>query len=437
MRSDRLAEVGMRRGVHSGGAGKPWVALALLTLVNALLTLDRTIPQIVAELIKREFQLSDSQLGLLLGLTFALPYGAAAIMLGPLIDRVNRKIYVAILVAIWSALTFATGLVGSFLALLIVRACLGAAEATGAPTAYSMVGDLFPAGRRSTAVGIYKIGVPAGIFLAGAIAGLVAETYGWQAAFFFAGVPGFVVAALIFLFMKEPVRGAMDGEDAGVAPQSYGAILAFLLRNRVVTPLAIAVLLAVFSGASLSGFAGPFLQRHHGIDVRHVGAFFAIGSLLSLASPVLIGLIGDRIVRNGTSRLAFFMGLYALLTTAVAITMVSVASPIASIAAFIVWQLLSLGLMAPSYGLLITLTPAGMRGTVMALTGVGTMGLGFGLGPMLVGLVSDSIGGVNALRWALVLVIALSGVAGAILYIIAGRRLAVDECESSQVLSRL
>lgn len=401
-----------------------WKVLILLTATNALMSLDRTLPQLVTEPVKKEFGLSDAQLGLFLGVAFGVSYGAAGLLVGPLVDRFNRKGLLAIILSIWSGMTALTGLANSYLWLLMTRAGLGAAEAGGNPAALSIIGDLFPAEKRSSAIGIYKIGVPAGIFLASVIVGLLATDFGWRIVFFVAGIPGLIIAMLIWFGVKEPRRGAFDGRaaDQQYVPAPYLDAVRFILRDRCVMPLTIGLFVTSFGGAAIYAFQASFLQRFHGMSLEDVGFLVAIGSGISAISPVVVGLMADRVVRSGNRSLLYFLALVNGLVAVSAFVMLTQDSMWLVILGLMSWQFFTMAITTPGMAALIIMTPTGMRGTIIAFISVGNMLIGFGFGPFVVGLISDKIDAVNPLQIALIIVCSICYILSTLSFIISGRR---------------
>lgn len=400
-----------------------WKVLALLTATNLLMSLDRTIPQLVAEPVKLEFGLSDAQLGIFIGVAFGLSYGAAGMLIGPLVDRYDRKRLLAAILAIWSGMTFLTGMAGSYLALLLTRAGLGAAEAGGNPAALSIIGDLYPPERRSSAIGLYKVGVPLGIFLASVLVGFLATDYGWRTVFLVAGLPGFVVAIVMWFAIEEPRRGTFDRlDDKGYEASAYLAALRFVLRDRSVMPLTLGLFVSVFAGASVYGFAASFLQRHHGMRLDEVGIYVGLGSAISAISPVVVGLFADRITRSGTRQLVYLLAAINGLAALAALTMLTQNAAWLVVFGLLAWQFFNMGLTTPGMAALITMTPLGMRGTVIACISVGNMLIGFGFGPFVVGLVSDAIGSPDSLRISLIVVSAAGYLVSTGAFVVSGRR---------------
>ncbi len=405
------------------GARRAWTALALLTATNVLMSLDRTIPQLIAEPVKTEFNLTDAQLGIFIGIAFGLSYGVAGLIVGPLVDRYNRRSLLALILSVWSGMTFLTGMATSYLWLLVTRAGLGAAEAGGNPAALSIIGDLFPPERRSSAIGLYKVGVPLGIFLASVLVGLLAADFGWRTVFFVAGVPGFIVALLIWRGVADPQRGVHErtGGDAS-RPVPYLVAVRFVLSDRQVMPLTIGLFVSVFAGAAIYAFLASFLQRIHGMSLEQIGVIVGIGAGLSALSPVVIGLAGDRISRRGSRSLLYYLAALNGLAGLAGVFLLTQDSLWLVIGGILAWQFFSMGLTTPGMAALITLTPAGMRGTIVAFISVGNMLLGFGLGPFVVGLVSDAIGTADSLQVSLIIVSGAAYVVSTLAFLASGLR---------------
>ena len=190
-----------------------WYALIVLFAINTLNFFDRQILGAIGEPIRKEFGLDDSSLGLL-GTAFTLLYALVGVPLGSLSDKFGRKRILAVGVFVWSLLTAGTGLVQNFGQMFALRLGVGVGEASCAPAANSLIGDLFPASQRAKALAIFMLGVPVGLALSFAISGSVAKQYGWRAAFFVAGIPG-ILCAIAVLFVSEPKRGASETHDIG------------------------------------------------------------------------------------------------------------------------------------------------------------------------------------------------------------------------------
>lgn len=222
---------------------RAWGVLSFLFLINLLNFVDRTIPAVVMEPIRKEFMLSDSQLGLL-GTVFTLVYAFAGLPLGLLADRWYRKYVLVGGVAVWSAFTAMSGMVSNFSSFLWVRLGVGVGEASCAPAAVSMIADIFPTTKRGRAMGIFMLGLPIGILTSFLVIGKIAAMTGsWRAPFIAAALPGFVLAILV-MFIREPVRGAQE---------SYATAVDQIIANPFRKVLAIRTIWWIsFSGVALN-----------------------------------------------------------------------------------------------------------------------------------------------------------------------------------------
>src|SRR5215831_3497469 len=196
-----------------------------LFVVYVFSFVDRQILSILNEPIKKEFSLSDSELGLLTGFSFALFYTTFGIPIARLADRSNRVNIISLSLLVWSAFTALTGLARYFWQLLVARLLVGIGEAGCNPPSHSIISDYFDVKRRATALSIYAMGVYGGTFLGLLIGGQIAHRYGWRVAFFIVGVPGVVLALLLKLTVREPPRGFADGARVPNEPPPFWSVL--------------------------------------------------------------------------------------------------------------------------------------------------------------------------------------------------------------------
>ena len=197
--------------------------------INTMNFFDRQVVSAVQEKIRKEWQLSDTDLGRL-GTAFILLYAVVGVPLGRLADRWNRRWLLAAGVALWSAMTFISGFAWGFWSLFVFRLAVGIGEASCAPTTSSLIGDLVPAERRARAMSIFMLGLPIGLALSFFVSGWVAQHHGWRAAFFVAGVPGLLLAVAAF-FILDPVRGGADGQaKASVERLPFAVVARRVLR---------------------------------------------------------------------------------------------------------------------------------------------------------------------------------------------------------------
>jgi len=190
--------------------GYRYYVLAILVLVYMLNFLDRQIIGILAAPLKAEFGLSDSQFGLLGGIAFASVYSTLAIPLAALADRTSRVWIMTGALAVWSGFTALCGVAGSFGQLFLFRMGVGVGEAGGVAPAYSLIADYFPPNQRARALAGFAFGIPLGTAAGTLVGGLLAATYGWRTAFIVVGLAGLLIAPVLRLTIKDPVRGGTD-----------------------------------------------------------------------------------------------------------------------------------------------------------------------------------------------------------------------------------
>ena len=404
-------------------------ALVLLTLMFTLANIDRSILAILAEPIKLEYQLSDTQLGTLAGLAFAVPLALVIIPVGILADRVNRVQLAAALMAVWSSLTALTGLAQSYLMLVVARMGLGAAEAGAAPTLTSLTADVFSKQRRGTAMGILYLSSPLGTTIGLAVGGFIAGRYDWRTAFFVVGIPGLLLALVAALTLREPQREQVEPADHAArtaSASSIGAIVRLLRERKVLPLLLLGGAFSIGGQAACSIFMAPFLIRVHGLTLGEAGPLLAltygVGGMIGMP---LGGVVTDFIRKRRPGRELGFFGVGNIAVAAIAA------------AAFLVpdWKvaIVLLGLYATgavlyyavTFSAFITETPPHLRAGASATMFLAMNLFGYGLAPQFTGIASDlasALGLPNPLRFALVASAMLFAVGGLFL-ILAGRAL--------------
>lgn len=189
-------------------------ALLLLTLVYGFNFIDRQIMGILAPFIQKDLGLTNTELGLLIGLAFAVFYTFVAIPIAWLADRFNRVNILSIALATWSAFTALTGLANNFFQVALARMGVGIGEAGGSPPSHSIISDMYPKEERASALGVYSMGIPLGImaayFVTASLMDVSEDQVNWRQIFIFLGLTGIALAVVVKLVLKEPVRGAME-----------------------------------------------------------------------------------------------------------------------------------------------------------------------------------------------------------------------------------
>ncbi|MDR3702157.1 MAG: MFS transporter [Candidatus Sulfopaludibacter sp.] len=356
---------------------EPLVSLAVLFLVNVLNIYDRQVLSAVVEPLRRDFHLSDTQLGLLPAL-FTVLYAVAGLPLGRAADTGSRRRLLAVGIAVWAVLTALGAAAMSYGALLATRLGVGIGEAVCAPAATSWIADVVPAVRRARAMAGFMMAVPVGIMLSLAISGPVAQAYGWRAAMTLAAVPAMALVPAV-LWLPEPARAASPTQPA----PSYS-----FLRLRAFWWIAASGAIVNSALYSFSYFLPAFLTRVHGLTVGQAGLWTGIGSgAAGIAGAVGAGLFGDN-RRMGRMRLAAVAALLAAPPIFAALRL-----PVGSAPAVTALAMLGYGLLQTYYGLVYAalhdvVAPA-LRGTAMAAYLMVSYLCGASFGPVLTGRLSD------------------------------------------------
>ena len=395
-----------------------WYVLSVLLAVYMLHHLDRQVVSLLLVPIGAEFGLSDSQLGLLAGTVYAIAFAVAGIPVGMLVDRVHRVRLLALLIAIWSGLTAVCATANSFVALMLMRVGIGAAESGGTPTNLSLLSDYFERRRRSTAVGIYMMGPHLGTIIGFALAGIIAAKFGWRAAFLAAGIPGLILAIVVFLTVREPARGSTDEKPLqAAAPPRLLQALRLIWAKPALRHMLVGLTIANMVAAGISVWLPALLMRMHGATVQQAGLSVALGvatfaALASLGS----GMLSDKLAAKAPDAVPRLAALAAIITMPCVVLGSLTTVYWIVIVAFAVKNIAHAAINAPGYAITLSLAPPQIRGTTTAVLQVLSNLFGYGIGPQLVGMLSDGFKasqGAGSLRYGMVLFVALNLWAGA------------------------
>lgn len=385
--------------------------LALLTLVYFFSFMDRQILSILLEAIKADLRLSDTQLGLLSGLVFAVFYATLGIPIARLADRSSRRMIVAVSLTVWSAMTAACGLAQSFTQLMLARIGVGIGEAGAGPPSHSIIADLYSPDKRASAMAIYSLGVLLGGGLGVMIGGNVAALYGWRAAMFVVGVPGLLLALVVRFAMVEPRRGLSDvGRVAEQEPHpSLADGVASLWRSAPARHLIAAITLTSLVGYALTGWGPSYMQRSLGYSMREVANYVALpAALIGAASALIGGKLADRAARrHGVYAQSWVVVVMKAIGFPFAIAFYFVDVPHLALGCYFVSYIFAGAYLGPTFAMIQHLAPLRQRATWAALSLLSINLVGLGLGPFLVGQLSDWLKptfGPESLRWAMLAV---------------------------------
>lgn len=400
-------------------AAGAWTTLAVLFAVYTLNFLDRSLIYILFAPIQAELGLSNMQLALLGSTAFVLFYTALGIPFGRLADRVHRVRMIAVGLAIWSVASSASGLVGSFGALLLCRIGVGVGEATLGPAAFSLIADLFPPHRRATASALFAAGIPLGAGLALALGGWIAEGWSWRAAFPVLGLPGLLLAGIVLL-LREPERGAADTSHTS----ERSSILSMLRDSKTLRwHLAGYATLAVGANA-LSMWVPRHLAATWGRSLSEVGlAVGACAVIGGLCGTLLGGLIADAAQRRFVGGRLVFGAVIASASACCWLVLLGADSYAVALGATGVGMALGLAWLGPASADIQDLVPAKRRGSAIATYYLAVNGVGYGLAPPCIGGLADALGTADAMSAALLLCPAASLLAAVMLSIAAASRI--------------
>ncbi|MFV9656361.1 spinster family MFS transporter [Pseudomonas sp. NY15366] len=413
--------------MHNNNNGYPssaraWATVAILMVAYVLSFVDRQILNLLVEPIRRDLLISDTQMSLLMGLSFALFYTVCGIPLGRVADTRSRRGLIAVGILFWSAATAACGMAKMYWQFLLCRIGVGVGEAALSPAAYSLIADSFPAERRATAISVYSMGVYLGSGLAFLVGGLViqfasaqgdvtlpvlGEVRPWQLIFLILGVAG-VLFTLLMLAVKEPAR---RGAGAGVAvPLSeVGRYIRANRRTVLLHNFGFAGL--AFAGYGSAAWVPTFYIRTYGWDAGQVGIVYgSIVAVFGCLGIVFGGRLADWMAKRGRSDANMRVGLYSALGALPMVTLFPLMDT-----AF--WASL---LMAPTvfclsmpFGVapaaIQEIMPNSMRGQASAIYLFVITLIGLGVGPTAVALVTDFVFADDAaLRYSLLIVTTLA-----------------------------
>lgn len=391
--------------------------LTVLLVILAFNYVDRLALGLVLQDIKSELALSDTQLGLLSGIAFALFYSVMGIPIARWADRGNRVTIISLTAALWSVMVALCGMAASFVQLLLIRIGVAVGEAGCIPPAHSLIADHFTRAERPRAVAIYMLGGPLSVVIGYFLAGWLNEFYGWRAMFVMLGAPGLVVAALAWFTLREPRRRNPKLEAASFAQPktttssptqpSLKEVWVTLWANSTFRHLLFSFSVISFFGAGIFQWQPAFFIRSYGMKTGELGTWFA--SIYGLG-----GMVGTYLGGELASRYAANNERLQLQAMAVAFAGFGVLSFFIYLSsnqylAFALLGLASVGVYTttgPLFATIQTLVPERMRAMSIALLYLFANLIGMGLGPLAAGALSDAFRpwvGEESLRYALLI----------------------------------
>ena len=401
-----------------GSEGRNYV-LFLLFMVYTFNFIDRQILVILQEPIKLELGLSDLQLGILSGFSFAIFYVTAGIPIAKMADSGNRRNIIAYALTVWSGMTAISGLATNYMQLVAARIGVGIGEAGCSPPAHSMISDMFPAKKRATALSIYSSGIFLGIFIGYLIAGYVQEAVGWRMTFMIVGLPGILLAIIFRLTVKEPKRRISKKAATDVSLSENESTLETIksiwaIKSFRYVSLGCAV--SAFVGYGVGGFFPSYLIRSHGMGLGDVGlALSLIMGIGGMIGTLLGGYLTDKVGGTDKRWYLWLPGFAASSTVPMYVWIYQSNNLDVILMVSVVPFILATMYLGPCIAVAHMLVESRKRAMVSALLFFILNLIGLGFGPMCIGWLSDTLQqtyGTDGLRHAMSIGVLLALVQG-------------------------
>jgi MFS transporter, Spinster family, sphingosine-1-phosphate transporter len=364
-------------------------ALIVLTVINFLNYIDRYVLASVFEPIKRELHFTDAQLGWTLT-AFMITYSVISPVFGRMGDLFTRKYFIAAGVAVWSFATAGAGLARSFWQMFVPRAVVGIGEASYATLSPGIITDYYEEERRGRALAVFYAAIPAGSAMGFVLGGQLAERFGWRAAFFMVGLPG-LLFALLALMIREPKRGATDGQSAVSEPApSLVQTYRMLWKNPTYVTVTVGFVAYTFAMGGLVGWVPAFLERYDGMSTARANQIF--GSMTVVAGflgTFAGGFLGDYFLKYTRHSYLWVSGLCMFVGAPVAVVCLVSRDPDIYLPAIFLAEFFLFLNTGPLNAVVLGCVPAGIRATAMAVNIFFIHALGDAISPPIIGMVSD------------------------------------------------
>lgn len=398
MQESSSSEIGMFQGNRA-------YVLFILVLVYTFNFIDRQIIGILAVPIKADLGLSDTQLGLMGGLAFALFYTGFGIPVAMLADRFSRTWIMTGALTIWSAMTAVCGLAGNFWQLFAARLGVGIGEAGGVAPAYSLISDFFPPEQRARALSIYSFGIPIGSAIGIVFGGVIASMLDWRMAFFMIGIAGIILAPIFRLTIKEPIRGGFDKKRENTSPPKLKAIFATLIGKPSFWLVSLGASCSSMMGYGLFFWLPSFFVRSYGMTLLeaslYYGAVLLVGGVIGIWAG---GWLGDRFGQMRRSRFVTIPAIAFIASIPFYIIAIMSENMFLTFSVLLVPTALGLVWLGPVISVIQHLVPPNMRSTASAVFLFINNLIGIGIGTLAIGFLSDTLAqhfGDDSLRYSI------------------------------------
>ena len=403
--------------------------LFLLTIVYVFNFIDRQILVILQESIKKELGLTDTQLGLMSGFTFAIFYVSFGIPIARLADKGNRKNIITLCLILWSGMTALSGRAQNFIQLLLARIGVGIGEAGGSPPAHSIISDLYPPEKRATAMAVYSTGISIGVLFGFLAGGWMDQHFGWRSAFYIVGIPGIIFGLIFYFTVKEPLRGLSENKTASGANHSLKEVIITLWQRKSFRYLALGTGMTAYTLYTISSWMPSFLARLHGLKTDEIGYWLSLGFGIGGGLGYFFGgYLTDKFGRADKRWYLWLPAAFLLLAIPFFLTIVFVRDTRVILLLIGIPSFLGSSYLAPCVALTHGLAGLRMRSIASAILFFVLNIIGLGCGPLFTGMVSDYLKpsiGAESLRWALSTTV-FANILGAFFFFIAAKTIRED-----------
>lgn len=363
--------------------------VAILFLTHVLSYMDRMALAVLLPAIKVDFSLSDVQLGLLTGIAFSASYALAGLPIARFADRANRRNVIGVAVLVWSGMTAASGAAAQFWSLMLARIGVGAGEAGCIPPAHSMIADAVPPRSRVGALSFYTTGMPIGSLLGLALGGWLVGLIGWRHTFYAFGAAGLVLALILFLTVPEPARRSPIA-SSNTPARSIMQELRIVLRNKPFLFLLCGLGFAGFAITGLVQWLPSYFARSFTLSIAEIGVSFGLVYGLGAMTGILLGgmVSGPLFARDQRWALWMATAAYVVAFPVLLVAIFTSSYALAMVCLFVGFAILTCAF-GPIYALVQNVVRPDMRAFAISLTLLASNLIGAGLGPLLIGYVSD------------------------------------------------
>ncbi|MGJ8669923.1 MAG: spinster family MFS transporter [Oceanococcus sp.] len=379
--------------------------MSLIFVVLVIAYVDRGIFGVVLDPIKHEFGLSDLHLGLLTGPAFAVFYALMGIPLARWADVGNRRTVVSVSLAIWSAMTALGGLAQNFATLFLTRIGVGIGEAGAVPPTHSLASNYYPPGKHGKVASLLSFAALLGSFAGVIVGGEVLKATDWRTTLMVVGIPGLVLAVIVHFSLREPREKTRVPKPSEVFDASSRLVIKNLVATKTYFQLLLTFATISFFTLGMPSFAIPFFQRSFELEVNIATRSYGIAALIStIVGTILAGFIVDRLAKRDVAWKLRLPGLSCLIATPIMAAALLAADYKLCLLLYVIANTLVFMALPALYSAVYGVTADSERSMAIALLGLVTNLIGLGLGPVIIGALSDSLTpsfGADSLRYAL------------------------------------